>query len=179
MVEQNATRPGPEEGSATWPRIYRPGGGMAIFAFCSNLPFLAVGLFFIHLGITGRVPVPFGMILTGLLAIAIGVYPFAYTMCSRVILSPDAIEVLGPFGGRTLTLLEIAGRNMVPGRRMNGARGPALIPRDPKALALRLPRTIKTDAVYQTWLAAIPEVLADPADAGGRASRRSSVAPSD
>lgn len=181
MIEHDAVLPAAVEGSEAWPRIYPPRNGMMVFAFCSNVPFLAVGLFCVHVGLRGRAPVPAGMVLTGLLSIVLGIYTFAHTMCTRVILHQEAIEVVGPFGRRMLTLVEIAGRNMVRERRMNGARGPALVPHDPKVQALRLPRTVESDTVYEAWLAAIPEILPDPVVASPRrrTSRRSDTVSAD
>lgn len=147
------------ESSSGYPRTYRVSLGWKLFL-------VGFGILFGLGGIAGVIllPSPHGRFGTAtLLADAVcagfaglGVYFLLYAWKYRVVLTADGVELVGPFRSRRLSCEEIEGRRTV--RNQNGPRTLVLVPRDTGVKKLKISLVLKTDAMFDAWIARLPDL---------------------
>jgi TPR repeat protein len=158
---------------ATFPRIYRVRRGWRVF--CSIPAWLLIGFGLLgaaHFA-AGHEPQTLGeaMVFIGLslALVGLGLHTVASMSRSRLRLDADNISVSGLIDTRSLRKAEIVGRRVRPGYRGSPATL-MLVPARPDAKPLKIARMFATDAVFDAWLADIPDW--DAADAARIARER-------
>ncbi len=102
-----------------------------------------------------------GLLVTA--SVAFGAWMVAATLRSKVVLTEDAVAVHGLLGVRRLARSDIAGRRLLS--LQYGQKVLVLSPKDPRARALKISSTLRTDAVWDAWINTLPDLDAQEAQA--------------
>ena len=149
----------PELDLALYPRTYRVSNlyRLLYLAFSAVALFGGfLGAFHFATGHDANNPAA-ALILIGfcLVFVALGVYLALFVAKFSLVLAPDAIELHNVTSTRTLRRDQIAGRRLL--RSQNGTIF-ELIPRDKSEKKLKISMMFNTDAAFQAWFAAIPDL---------------------
>jgi hypothetical protein len=143
--------------AALWLRLLVSLVGAAFFALAGVLAFLLVG----------QARSPGALAALALLVIgvaAFGAWMTATMLRSRIVLTEDAVEVHGLIRVRRLARADIAGRRVVS--LQYGQKLLVLSARDPRVRDLKISSSsVRTDAVWDAWIGAIPDLDARDAQA--------------
>ena len=144
---------------ADYPRTYRmaPWGRALIIVLGSTLVVVGAGLVFLTSNDASRSQVSDSLLILSAALALPGLLIVISIWRSKLVLSADAIEVHGIFGVSRLARADIAGRRLV--RLRYGQTQTQLVPRGEGMKTLRLsPSSLKTDALYDRWIASLPDL---------------------
>ena len=85
-----------------------------------------------------------------------GLWMIAGMLRSKVVLTADAVAVQGIFRVRRLARTDIAGWRLLS--LQYGQKALVLSPKDPRAPTLKIASSMRTDSVWDAWVAALPDL---------------------
>jgi len=148
-----------------YPRTYRA----ARWVYVLTIP---VGLAFCGLGVALAFPLGgqaqsagalAGVTLLAVAVAAFGAWMLAAMLRSKVVLTEDAVEVHGLVRVRRMARADIAGRRLLS--LQYGQKVLLLCAKDPRVRDLRIASSMRTDAVWDAWVRALPDLDAQEAQA--------------
>lgn len=151
--------------ASDYPRTYRAARWVYLLTVPVGLAFCALGVALAWL-LGSQTQSPGALAGVALLATAVaafGALMMAATLRSRVVLSFDAVEVHGLIRVRRLARADIAGRRLLS--LQYGQKMLVLCPKDPRVRALKIASSMRTDAVWDAWVGALPDLDAQEAQA--------------
>jgi hypothetical protein len=89
------------------------------------------------------------------LFVLLGIGTLAMILSYKVTLSFDDIRVRGIFGSRRMLRADIAGRHLLPTQYVSTL---VLVPHDDAQKRLKIPLLLRRDAVFNAWLADLPDL---------------------
>jgi hypothetical protein len=152
-------------GADGYPRTYRYAPWVLVLGPLMGLFFLGiafVGSFALWRSSSPPPSYQLPLILLGLLVpAALGGWCFIGVFRSKLVLTADAVEVHGAFRVRRMARADIAGRRTQA--LQYGQQLTVLRSRDPRAPELKISQSMRTDATWNAWLAALPDLDAQAA----------------
>jgi hypothetical protein len=154
-----------EAAASDYPRTYR----MARWVYWLVVPvgalFCALGVALVvllgdQLGSSGALG---ALALLVAASVGFGAWIIAATLRSKVVLTQDAVTVHGPIRVRRLARADIAGRRLLS--LQYGQKVLVLSPKDPRVHVLKISSSLRTDAVWDAWIGALPDLDAEEARA--------------
>jgi hypothetical protein len=115
----------------------------------------ALGLLWVALQL-GSHPVVAVLEIMACAVLAAGVWMMASALRTRVVLTADAVTVQGAIRTRQMARADIAGRRIVS--LQYGQKITVLYPKEPRGPQFKLPQSLRTDAAWDAWLQAVPDL---------------------
>jgi hypothetical protein len=104
-----------------------------------------------------------GVTLLAVAVAAFGAWMLAVMLRSKVVLTEDAVEVHGLVRVRRMARADIAGRRLLS--MQYGQKVLLLCAKDPRVRDLKIASSMRTDAVWDAWVRALPDLDAQEAQA--------------
>jgi hypothetical protein len=148
-----------------YPRTYRAARWVYLITIPVGLAFCGLGVALAYLlGSQAQSPGALaGVALIVATTAGFGIWMLAATLRPKVVLTADAIETHGLIRVRRLARADIAGRRLLS--LQYGQKMLLLCAKDPRVRALKIPSSMRTDAVWDAWVGALPDLDAQEAQA--------------
>jgi len=148
-----------------YPRTYRAARWVYVLTIPVGLAFCGLGVALAYLlgGEAQSAGALAGVALLVVAVAAFGAWMLAATLRPKVVLTEDAVEVHGLVRVRRLARADIAGRRLLS--LQYGQKLLVLRAKDPRVRALKIPSSMRTDAVWDAWVQALPDLDAQDAQA--------------
>jgi hypothetical protein len=148
-----------------YPRTYRYALWVNLLGTLVGVAFVAGSAALLYFVVTSREAMMPGLPAAAIGGVALlaglGIWSIASIVRWKLILTPAAVTVHDVWSTRTLARSDIAGRRLISAQY--GQKIIVLCPRDPHARSVKISSYLRTDPVWDAWIAALPDLDAQAA----------------